>query len=446
MAKTFPPTTLGELLNWAYSNLAMAHVAVDDNVSKYEPKHFSIRIKLFKGLQNEEMSVKSFFDDERLKMILPQACAYCGSTQNLATDHLIPKKKGGQDIGENFVWACRTCNSSKSDTDMLEWTSKKEIKPSVLLLRRYLKNVISYIRLNNLEETRIEEVQELKLPFNLDTIPTSPIKLDGLKLWVTDNEKAKYRIANWNVERPKKGTDKTLLAINKIQEVNADILVLTETSKAIDLGLDYKAIVATPFDKTPDEHWVTIWSKWKVLETIPTFAPKRTACCLIESPFGQLIVYGTIIPYHMAGVKENRYEQTGYKAWEFHEEDISNQSGDWQKIKSLYPNANLLVIGDFNQTRDNLPRGYGTTNGRKLLSEELEKNKLTCLTEVDFEETQQLTPDPKKGKVRRNIDHICISNQLLNKFENLEISAWDHFTSKGEYMSDHNGVLIDFSL
>lgn len=446
MAKTFEPNTVGEFLNWAYSNLAMAHVAVNDQTSKYGPKHFSIRAKLFKGLQNGEMNIKSFFDDERLKMILPQACAYCGSKENLATDHLIPRKKGGQDIGENFVWACRTCNSSKSDTDMLEWTSKKNLIPSVLLLRRYLKIVISFIKSNNLEEISIESAQELKLPFNLDHIPSSPLRLGGLKLWVTDNNKSNYRIANWNLERPKKGTKKTQLAINKIQEIDADLLVLTETSQAVDLSSDYTATLSTPFDRAPDEHWVTIWSKWKVLEAIPTFAPKRTACCLVESPFGQLIIYGTIIPYHMAGVRGNRYEQTGYKTWELHEEDIIHQSSDWQRIHTKYPNADLLVIGDFNQTRDNLPKGYGTANGRQLLSKELEKNKLSCLTGIDFEDTEQLSPDPKKGKVRRNVDHICVSKQLIDRLDSFEISAWDHFSSNSEYMSDHNGVFIDFKI
>ena len=37
-----------------------------------------------------------------------------------------------------------------------------------------------------------------------------------------------YRIANWNVERPRFKTNKTNLAIEKIKEIDADIIVLTE--------------------------------------------------------------------------------------------------------------------------------------------------------------------------------------------------------------------------
>ena len=260
------------------------------------------------------------------------------------------------------------------------------------------------------------------------------------------NSKTKYRIANWNLERPRKGSKRTLLTIEKINEINADIFVLTESSDAINLIPEYSGIKSIPFDKSPKENWVAIWTKWEITTPIQTFDPKRTACGLVNSPFGELIIYGTIIPYHMAGVSGNRYEQTGYKTWQLHEEDILSQSQDWNRIQLLYPDAALVVLGDFNQTRDNLPKGYGTINGREVLSKELERNNLNCLTGIDFSKTGQLTVDPKKGKVRRNIDHICVSINLLSKFENLQVSAWNHFNNDDVYMSDHNGVLIDFEI
>ena len=103
--------TIGELLYWAYANLAMAHAAITDKALEYDKKHFFIRGRLFRGLKDGTMDVRSFFDDARLKMILPQSCCYCGSTENLAADHIIPRKQGGLDIGENLIWACRACNS-----------------------------------------------------------------------------------------------------------------------------------------------------------------------------------------------------------------------------------------------------------------------------------------------------------------------------------------------
>ncbi len=158
--------TIGELLSWAYANLAMAHAALTDNVSEYDKKHFFIRSRLYKGLIDGSMDIRSFFDDERLKMILPQSCCYCGSTEHLAADHIIARKQGGQDIGENLIWACRSCNSSKSATDMLEWMQKKNMSPSILLYRRYLKILINYCRDNNFINTSLENVQECKFPFS----------------------------------------------------------------------------------------------------------------------------------------------------------------------------------------------------------------------------------------------------------------------------------------
>ena len=95
-------TLLSEYLYWSYANLAMAHSAVTQKAEKYSPINFIIRAKLFKGLNNQTMNIRSIIDDERLKMKLPQICSYCGSSENLSVDHLLPKFKGGEEIGDNF--------------------------------------------------------------------------------------------------------------------------------------------------------------------------------------------------------------------------------------------------------------------------------------------------------------------------------------------------------
>lgn len=79
-----------------------------------------------------------------------------------------------------------------------------------------------------------------------------------------------------------------------------------------------------------------------------------------------------------------------------------------------------------------------------MLSDELDKNNLVCVSGIDFSSTGQLSPDPKKGTVRRNIDHICISKDFIEKMGDYKIGAWDHFTDDGKYMSDHNGVYLEF--
>ena len=40
-------------------------------------------------------------------------CQYCGATQNLTFDHLVPRSRGGRTTWENVVTACSACNLKK---------------------------------------------------------------------------------------------------------------------------------------------------------------------------------------------------------------------------------------------------------------------------------------------------------------------------------------------
>ena len=45
-------------------------------------------------------------------------CAYCGSVfrdKDLSRDHVHPVSKGGKDVWENVVTACKSCNNRKAD-------------------------------------------------------------------------------------------------------------------------------------------------------------------------------------------------------------------------------------------------------------------------------------------------------------------------------------------
>ena len=177
-------TTVGELLHWSYANLAMAHAAVTAKSEKYRRIQFMIRSRLYAGLNKQTMSIGPLADDERLKMILPQACCYCGSREFLSADHLISTKKGGANTGDNLVWACRSCNSSKCARDVLEWLSDRNQFPSILLLRRYLKLAIEISRERNLLDSPLTEAPEL--PFSLLAIPKLYPQPGQLRLWVVE--------------------------------------------------------------------------------------------------------------------------------------------------------------------------------------------------------------------------------------------------------------------
>ena len=83
-----------EILFWSYANLAMAHTAVDKKQEKYATFNYMIRSKLFKGLMEGSMNIRTIFDDEKIKLLLGNKCSYCGATDNLSLDHILPKKIG----------------------------------------------------------------------------------------------------------------------------------------------------------------------------------------------------------------------------------------------------------------------------------------------------------------------------------------------------------------
>ncbi|TAF66927.1 MAG: HNH endonuclease [Cytophagales bacterium] len=72
-------------------------------------------------------------------------CQYCGSTQDLTLDHVLPRSRGGLSSWDNLVTACRQCNSKKGDFTPDEAQmklSRKPFKPSfIMFLRDFSGNI-----------------------------------------------------------------------------------------------------------------------------------------------------------------------------------------------------------------------------------------------------------------------------------------------------------------
>lgn len=176
--------TVGQHIACSYANLARAHAAVDAGLESYSRVHHMIRARLFKGLTSGSMQMRTLYDDEKVKLAYPQACCYCGTAESLSIDHLIPKIQQGPDYADNLVWACRSCNSSKRDRDLLEWFKIKDLFPSLLLLRRYTKLVARYCTERALLETSLSDAIKMDLPFKLELLPYDFPPLSTLVLWV----------------------------------------------------------------------------------------------------------------------------------------------------------------------------------------------------------------------------------------------------------------------
>jgi hypothetical protein len=182
--------TVRHLIYFSYSNLAMAHTAIEKKQEKYEIFNFMIRAKLFKGLKDGTMNMRTIFDDEKIKLQTGQICNYCGSADKLALDHIFPQKFGGKDDAENLIFACRTCNSSKGKKDLMEWMAFRAQFLPLMIIRRYLKLTFNYCNENGLLDKQIEELKGMELPFRIDLLPTSFPRPNELTLNIYENKNA----------------------------------------------------------------------------------------------------------------------------------------------------------------------------------------------------------------------------------------------------------------
>lgn len=246
-------------------------------------------------------------------------------------------------------------------------------------------------------------------------------------------------IATWNLDHASRTRSQRLIdsQIAKIEDIKADIVVLTETTDKVDLSNGGFTCVTPHKKNTYDKYWSTIWSKLPITHPIDCDDNETAVCAQIETPSGALIVYGTIIPYHA-------YKGLSGKSgkWAEHEKSIVDHGNDWRTIQDKFPGVPFIVAGDFNQTRDG-SKAYCPPNGIELLAEQLIRNNLTCITEEDFGANGKLKPDPKrKGRYRHNVDHICVSKSGIQV---RDVGVWDHF-DENTYWSDHNGVYAELSL
>lgn len=255
---------------------------------------------------------------------------------------------------------------------------------------------------------------------------------------MNNDKSTTFRIATWNLDHPKRG-NRLPEQLEKLAEISADILILIETSPGADIShMGYAGMSSPPYQVGKKERNTSaIWSKWPI-EKISTDDDENSTCAKIKSPFGSLLVYGTLLTYH-----GDKGSDGNSKSWVEHDKEIERQGDDWKRIQDLFQQVPLIVAGDFNQARDKVGR-YHSPNGIAGLDKQLRLSNLVSLTDEDFGKEGKLTISPwsKTGEYRHNIDHICVTE---GRFKVQQVGAWDHFTTSQE-LTDHNGVYVDLVL
>lgn len=239
------------------------------------------------------------------------------------------------------------------------------------------------------------------------------------------------RIVNWNVERPAINSLKNAIRVKHLLDLRPDLVVLTETSTAVDLGPDFIGLFTEPSPRKPrdGEAVAAIWmrkSSLALIDRIETSDPREAVCVELDAHDYRLIVYGSIIPYH--GAKGGDRKSS---LWQEHKTAIEWHHRDWMELRKAFPDHQLIAAGDYNQSRDGVGQ-YGTIEVRRMLSAALDDARLICVTEADFVASAGLS--------RRNIDHVCLSTDLASAVA--DVKAWEG-TVAGKQLSDHNGITVE---
>jgi hypothetical protein len=217
-------------------------------------------------------------------------------------------------------------------------------------------------------------------------------------------------IATWNVRRPTKRAYRVPALNAELAKLTPDIVVLTETNECISPGTGYHVHHSEPLDKElagnyykEGERRVSIWSVYPFIETLKVKDSLTTACAVLQTPFGKLAVFGSIIGIH--GIRD------GFDT------DLKNQMEDLTRFAA--EGYSICYAGDFNLS---FCDSYYTKKSART-----QLNVLFSLLKM-----KNLTAD-----IPQNIDHIVISESFFSDVARPH-TCWN----EDKKLSDHKGVMV----
>ena len=170
-------SNFGELLFYSYANLHMLDYALNAGLAKYDRTCFMIRSKAFKSYKEGKWNIHDLLEYNVRKIQQNDFCWYCGKLMEpnkLTKDHVFPRIKGGDNDMNNIIMVCKSCNSSKGDSDLFEWYFEVRNEwPPFNVMAHYLKNIYLFSAENGLLDKGFDELAAFVLPFNWRYIPTN---------------------------------------------------------------------------------------------------------------------------------------------------------------------------------------------------------------------------------------------------------------------------------
>jgi endonuclease/exonuclease/phosphatase family metal-dependent hydrolase len=222
------------------------------------------------------------------------------------------------------------------------------------------------------------------------------------------------RFATWNVGWTSSGSRHFEQSRERIAELEADILVLTETTPGLVPAGGYVAKGGPDwgYESRPGRRKVLLWSRWPITDVSNEIAEPggRHVGATVESPIGPVRIHAVCVPWshaHVSGGREDREVWEDHLSYLIALEELLRREADDPAIAGIP----VAVAGDINQREQ--PRPYGSAKVRKAWSEALAAADLRLVTDEEM------------------IDKIAVGPGLV---------ASDSSIFPPEKMSDHHAV------
>lgn len=161
--------SFGDNILWSYACWQMFWATYTWGQESFTRKSYMLRAKAFKAYKEGKWHIHDLFANNLAKIQSGDYCWYCGKhlpKDKLTKDHVFPRVHGGEDSIDNIIFVCKSCNSSKGKTDLVEWFFRRGEMPHWYLIGHYLKQVYLYAVENELMDKDFEEACKQDLPFN----------------------------------------------------------------------------------------------------------------------------------------------------------------------------------------------------------------------------------------------------------------------------------------
>lgn len=159
-------------------------------------------------------------------------------------------------------------------------------------------------------------------------------------------------IATWNAEWISRRSGKFERATDRIAELRADILVLTELT--LDLVPEKGHVLLGSEDwgypRVGERHKVALWSRWPIEDCVVDLVdpPGRHVAGTVQSPVGPIRVHGVCVPWRDAHVRTGRRDSG---PWQEHLAFLDSLAIvlDEERRASTIDSDSRIILGDVNQ-------------------------------------------------------------------------------------------------